>query len=293
MGGPVYGKTIKPGSEISIRKLKTRLPGVIDEIAGKATFDKYAQELGELQELLFAAGTHALLVIFQGMDTSGKDGATKGVFRDVNPSGCRVVGFGVPTDEELAHDFLWRVHQCVPARGQIVVFNRSQYEDVLVVRVHDLAPKEVWSKRYDQINAFEKVLTDTNTIVLKFFLHISKEEQEERLLARERDPIKAWKLSVGDWEERTYWDRYQEAYEDVLRKCSTEYAPWHVIPADQKWFRNLAISEIVVTELRKYRGEWEARLKKLSETQHAALAKARADGTIPQPSPKLVAAGNE
>jgi len=286
MGGCVYGKTIKPGSKVSIRKLETRLPDAIDENTGKAAFDKYALELGELQELLFAADTHALLVIFQGMDTSGKDGATKGVFRDVSPSGCRVVGFGVPTVEELAHDFLWRVHQNAPARGQIVVFNRSQYEDVLVVRVHDLAPKQVWSKRYDQINAFEKVLTDTNTILLKFFLHISKEEQEERLLARERDPIKAWKLSVGDWEERTYWDRYQEAYEDVLRKCSTEYAPWHVIPADQKWFRNLAITEIVVTELRKYRNDWEAQLKELSETQHAALAKARADGTIPQPSPR-------
>jgi PPK2 family polyphosphate:nucleotide phosphotransferase len=241
-----------------------------------------------VQELLFAAGTHSLLVIFQGMDTSGKDGATRDVFREVNPSGCRVASFGVPTEEELGHDFLWRIHQKLPARGQIVVFNRSQYEDVLVVRVHDLAPKEVWSKRYDQINAFEKLLIDTDTIVLKFFLHISKEEQEVRLLKREQDPIKSWKLSVGDWKERAHWADYQNAYEDVLNKCSTAHAPWHVIPADQKWFRDLAISEIVVTALRKYRDDWESHLAELSKTQEAALAAARQDGTIPMPTKRAV-----
>jgi len=159
---------------------------------------------------------------------------------------------------------------------------------VLVVRVHDLAPKEIWSKRYDQINAFEKLLTDTNTIVLKFFLHVSREEQEERLLKREQDPVKSWKLSVGDWKERTRWPDYQNAYEDVLNKCSTAHAPWHVIPADQKWFRNLAISEIVVTELRKYRDDWESHLAQLSKTQAAALAEARKDGTIPMPTQRAV-----
>jgi PPK2 family polyphosphate:nucleotide phosphotransferase len=286
----VYGKTVKPGSRVSIKQLKTDLPDAIEKDVGEAVFSEYAKEIGELQELLFAAGTHALLVIFQGMDTSGKDGATKGVFREVNPSGCRVVSFGVPSEEELAHDFLWRIHQKTPARGQIVVFNRSQYEDVLVVRVHDLAPKEVWSKRYDQINAFEKLLTDTNTIVLKFFLHISREEQEERLLEREQNPVKSWKLSVGDWKERTHWTDYQEAYQDALNKCSTEHAPWHVIPADQKWFRNLAISEIVVTELRKYRDDWEKHLAELSKIQAAALAEARKEGSIPKPTQRAVAA---
>ncbi len=289
----MYGKTVKPGSRVSIKQLKTDLPDAIEKDVGEAVFSEYAKEIGELQELLFAAGTHALLVIFQGMDTSGKDGATKGVFREVNPSGCRVVSFGVPSEEELAHDFLWRIHQKTPARGQIVVFNRSQYEDVLVVRVHDLAPKEVWSKRYDQINAFEKLLTDTNTIVLKFFLHISREEQEERLLEREQNPVKSWKLSVGDWKERTHWTDYQVAYQDALNKCSTEHAPWHVIPADQKWFRNLAISEIVVTELRKYRDDWEKHLAGLSKTQAAALAEARKEGTIPKPTQRAVAAVDE
>jgi PPK2 family polyphosphate:nucleotide phosphotransferase len=293
MGGRVYGKTVKPGSKVSIKQLRTELPDAIEKDVGEAVFGDYAKEIGELQELLFAAGTHALLVIFQGMDTSGKDGATKDVFREVNPCGCRVVPFGVPTEEELAHDFLWRIHQKVPARGQIVVFNRSQYEDVLVVRVHDLAPDEVLAKRYEQINAFEKLLTDTNTIVLKFFLHISKDEQEVRLLEREQNPIKSWKLSVGDWKERTHWAKYQEAYEDALQKCSTDYAPWHVIPADRKWFRNLAVSEIVVTELRKFRDEWTSKLRSLSETQEAALAEARAEGAIPQPSPKAVAAADD
>jgi PPK2 family polyphosphate:nucleotide phosphotransferase len=284
----VYGRTVKPGGKVSIKQLETESPDAINRAKGEVAFAELASELGELQELLFAAGTHSLLVIFQGMDTSGKDGATKDVFREVSPSGCRVVSFGVPTEEELAHDFLWRIHQKTPARGQVVVFNRSQYEDVLVVRVHDLAPKEVWSKRYDQINAFEKLLSDTNTIVLKFFLHVSREEQEERLLKREQDPVKSWKLSVGDWKERTRWPDYQNAYEDVLNKCSTAHAPWHVIPADQKWFRNLAISEIVVTELRKYRDDWESHLTLLSKTQAAALAEARKDGTIPMPTQRAV-----
>jgi PPK2 family polyphosphate:nucleotide phosphotransferase len=279
----VFGTTVKPGSLVSLKRIKTRLPDLISKSDGKARFDEYATEIGELQELLYASDTHALLLIFQGMDTSGKDGAIRNVLREVNPQGCRVASFKVPTDEELAHDFLWRVHHQTPRRGQIVVFNRSHYEDVVVVRVHNLVPKSVWSERYARINAFEQLLTETNTIIFKFFLHISREEQEERLLAREADPLKSWKLSVGDWEERRHWNAYQTAYRDALTKCSTEYAPWHVIPADQKWFRDFAISEIIVTALRPYKKEWVAKLKHQSETQRAALAEARAAGTIPTP----------
>lgn len=282
----MFGKTVSPGGTVSLKRIKTRLPDVISKEDGKARFDEYAHELGELQELLYAADTHALLLIFQGMDTSGKDGAIRNVLREVNPVGCRVASFKTPTTEELAHDFLWRVHRQTPARGQIVVFNRSQYEDVLVVRVHDLAPKAIWSDRYAQINAFEKLLTQNQTIILKFFLHISREEQEERLLAREADPVKAWKLSVGDWQERRHWDAYQRAYQDALVKCSTAHAPWHIIPADQKWFRDLAVAEIVVQALREYKQEWLAKLADESKTQQSALADARAAGTIPVPSPR-------
>jgi PPK2 family polyphosphate:nucleotide phosphotransferase len=277
----VYGKTVKPGSPLSLKKFDTRALDTISKDEGKDRFAKYADELAELQELLYAAGTHSLLVVLQGMDTSGKDGAIKDVFREVNPAGCRVIPFKVPTPEELAHDFLWRVHKQVPERGQIAIFNRSHYEDVLVVRVHELAPKSVWSQRYDQINAFEQLLADTGTIVVKCFLHISKEEQQERLLAREEDPVKAWKLAVKDWQERENWDRYQQAYQDALRKCSTDHAPWHIIPADQKWFRNLAISEILVTELNQYRRDWQRKLDALSKTQLTALKEARAAGAIP------------
>jgi PPK2 family polyphosphate:nucleotide phosphotransferase len=277
----VYGKTVKPGSLVSLKRFDTRAPDTISKDEGKDRFAKYADDLAQLQELLYAAGTHSLLVVLQGMDTSGKDGAIKDVFREVNPAGCRVIPFKVPTPEELAHDFLWRVHKQVPERGQIAIFNRSHYEDVLVVRVHELAPKSAWSQRYDQINAFEQLLADTGTIVVKCFLHISAEEQEERLLAREEDPVKAWKLAVKDWQERDNWDKYQQAYQDVLRRCSTDHAFWHVIPADQKWFRNLAISEILVTELNQYRRDWQRKLDALSKTQRTALKEARAAGAIP------------
>jgi PPK2 family polyphosphate:nucleotide phosphotransferase len=280
----VFAKIIKPGSDVRLGRMATRAPAGITKDDGRAQFAKLALELGELQELLFAAGTQGLLVIFQGMDTSGKDGGIQDVFSEVNPAGCRIAPFKVPSATELAHDFLWRVHEQTPERGQIVVFNRSHYEDVLVVRVHELAPKSVWSHRFEQINAFERHLTDNNTIVLKFFLHISKDEQEERLLAREADPLKSWKLSIGDWQEREHWADYQRAYADALAKCSTGYAPWHLIPADQKWFRNLAITETIVKTLRPYQDDWKRRLSERSKVQLAALAEARLSGAIPQPA---------
>ena len=218
-------------------------------------------EMMELQELLYAAGDHSVLIVLQGRDTSGKDGTIRVVMGPLNSLACNVASFKVPTAKELAHDFLWRVHQQTPGRGQMTIFNRSHYEDVLVVRVHNLAPKPVWKARYDHINNFERLVMDSKTIVLKFYLHISKKEQEERLLEREQDATKAWKLSVGDWKERELWDDYTAAYEDALNHCSTKDAPWHIVPANKKWFRNLAVAQAIVDALKPYKKAW---LKKLA-----------------------------
>jgi PPK2 family polyphosphate:nucleotide phosphotransferase len=211
--------------------------------------DDYRDRLRELQEVLWAEDRHALLIVLQAMDAGGKDGAIEHVFHGVNPQGCHVTSFKVPTSEELAHDFLWRVHRAVPGRGEIGIFNRSHYEDVLVVRVDNLAPEAVWRQRYDQINHFEKLLADTGTTILKFYLHISKEEQKERFQARLDDPRKNWKFSMGDVEKRAQWDDYMAAFEEALSRCSTPWAPWYVIPANHKWYRNLALSRIIVETL--------------------------------------------
>ncbi len=209
------------------------------------------EKLAELQELIFAGHEHKVLILLQGMDASGKDGAIRHVMGGFNPQGVRVVSFGKPTDVDLDHDYLWRVHQQVPRRGEIVVFNRSHYEDVLIVRVRGLVPERDWKKRYAQINDFERMLTETGTVVLKFFLHISKDEQRERLQARVDDPTKRWKFQHGDLAERKLWNDYQRAYEEALTNCSTVYAPWHVVPANQKWYRNYVISSIVVDALKR------------------------------------------
>jgi PPK2 family polyphosphate:nucleotide phosphotransferase len=217
-----------------------------------------------------------VLIVLQGLDTSGKDGTIRNVFRDVDPVGCRVASFKVPTQIELAHDFLWRVHRETPGRGELVVFNRSHYEDVLVVRVHELVPEAVWRERYDHINAFERLLADSGTIVAKFYLHISKEEQESRLLDRERDVEKAWKLSAADWVERRSWDRYIAAYEDAIARCATAEAPWYVVPADRKWFRNLAVAESIVELLRPHKAAWLKALEARGEAELKAIREARA-----------------
>ncbi len=222
---------------------------------------KLCAELTELQTLLYAAGDKSVLIVLQGRDTSGKDGTIRVVTGPLNALGCNVASFKVPTERELAHDFLWRVHQHTPGKGEITIFNRSHYEDVLVVRVHNFAPKNVWKAHYNHINNFEELLVDSNTIVLKFYLHISKKEQEERLIEREQDKTKAWKLSVGDWKERELWDDYTDAYEDAINKCSTKDAPWFIVPANNKWFRNLAVAEAIVNALKPYKKEW---LKKLA-----------------------------
>lgn len=244
----------------------------------KAMLAELGAELCALQEWLYAAQTHSVLIVLQGLDTSGKDGTIAHVMSSINPQGCDVASFKQPTPIEAAHDFLWRVHLQTPAKGMMTIFNRSHYEDVLVTRVHKLISKETCEERYGQINNFEKLLADNNTIILKFFLHISKKEQEERLLAREKDEEKAWKLSPGDWEERQYWSAYTGAYEDVLGATGTKAAPWYVIPANHKWFRNLAIAETLVETLRPYKKKWEETLKTLGEERKAELEKVRGGG---------------
>lgn len=221
--------------------------------ATQAATEKLAKRLGELQELLYAEHQRKVLILLQGMDTSGKDGTVRKVLRETSPQGVRVVSFKKPTEAELDHDYLWRVHAHVPMRGELVVFNRSHYEDVLVVRVHSLVPKSVWRRRYDQINDFERMLSEEGTIILKFFLDISREEQRERLQARLDDPTKRWKFEHGDIAERKLWDEYMRAYEDVLEKTSTRHAPWHVVPADRKWARDWIVANIVVKAMEKLR----------------------------------------
>jgi PPK2 family polyphosphate:nucleotide phosphotransferase len=218
---------------------------------GDATkvLDQDNARLFDLQQLLYAEGARRLLVVLQGMDSSGKDGTVKHVFKTVNPLGVKARNFTRPSEEELSHDYLWRIHRHVPARGEIAIFNRSHYEDVLVVRVHSLVPQEVWSRRYRHINEFERMLADEGTVIRKFFLHISAEEQRERLQARLDDPKKQWKFRHGDLAERARWDDYRAAYEDVLSLTSTDHAPWYVVPADRKWYRNLVVSRVLIETL--------------------------------------------
>ena len=207
------------------------------------------QRLHDLQYLMYAEGKRSLLICLQGRDAAGKDGTINHVLAAMNPQGCKVTGFKVPTKEEAAHDFLWRCHQHTPGKGQVAIFNRSHYEDVLVQRVHNMVPKEVWSGRYEHINNFEKLLHDNATHILKFYLHIDPAEELKRFKIRIEDPARNWKISEGDYAERQYWDAYTNAFEDALSKCSTEHAPWFIIPSNHKWFRNLAISRIVAETL--------------------------------------------
>ncbi len=248
--------------------------------AKKSDADNELQSLGETmakqQELLYAAQTHSVLIVLQGLDTSGKDGTISHVMSHVNPQGCAVASFKVPTPEEAAHDFLWRIHKQTPGKGNITIFNRSHYEDVLVTRVHKLVSDDEITRRYGYINQFEQLLSDENTIIMKFFLHITKDEQKERLLAREDDPAKAWKLSTGDWHERDFWDDYTAAYEAALGATAAKTAPWYIVPADKKWFRNLAIAETLVKTLRPYESGWQNALKKIGEQRKAELAEMRA-----------------
>jgi PPK2 family polyphosphate:nucleotide phosphotransferase len=241
---------VKPGTKVRLKSLPTdTTPGLKGKPDVEAILRKTAEKMAVLQYLMFAESKRALLIVLQAMDTGGKDGTIKHVMTGLNPAGVRVTSFKVPSAEEMSHDFLWRIHHAVPPKGDFGIFNRSQYEDVIVVRVHDLVPRSVWKARYDQINAFERHLTLNGVTILKFFLHISKDEQKKRIQDRMNDPERRWKLSPADFKERDYWDDYQQAYEDALIRCSTAWAPWYVVPADKKWFRNLAVAEIMLETL--------------------------------------------
>ena len=230
------------------------------------------EELFELQDQMWASKANSVLVVLQGRDTAGKDGTIKHVAGYLNPRGVNVVSFGVPTAEEREHDFLWRVHRHAPRLGEFSIFNRSHYEDVLVVRVHGLAPRGLWQERYGHIADFEELLAEHGTIVLKYFLHITSDEQKKRLLEREEDPAKAWKLNLNDWKERDYWDKYTGAYEDAISRTAARHAPWTVVPANAKWYRNLVIAESIVEALRAHRKGWRRKLQDMAAQAKAGLA---------------------
>ena len=264
---------VEPGTEVKLRDFD---PNFVDEntdpALARAEVEQLGKELGELQELLAAAHHHSLLVVLQGMDTSGKADTIYQVLSRINPQGCEVRSFKAPTSRELDHDFLWRVHRVTPGRGVFGIFNRSHYEDVLIVRVHNLVPQESWSRRYSAINDFERLLAHNDMIIVKLYLHMSRDEQERRLLAQQQDQTDAWKVTTADWAERKYWDDYIEAYEEALSRCSTGEAPWYIVPANQKWYRNLLVARTLVYTLRPYKNQWEAQLVERGERELAILA---------------------
>jgi len=237
---------VEPGKSIKLDKLSTDDTGDFENKSdAKAVTDKTLSKLDDLQEVLYAGAEQALLIVLQAMDAGGKDGTIRSIFSGVNPQGCSVTSFKAPSKTELAHDYLWRIHAACPARGMIGIFNRSHYESVAVERIQMIAPKDVWSKRFDQINDFEKMLADEGTTIVKLFLYIDRDEQRERLQARLDEPDKRWKFSKGDLDERDLWPEYITAFEEVLRRTSTDRAPWYLIPANRKWFRNLAVAHIL------------------------------------------------
>jgi len=268
---------VQPGESVSLERIDPaqRLSHQ-DKVAAEEEIEHYAQRLRELQYLLYAEGRRSLLICLQALDAGGKDGAIRHVLGYMNPQGCRVQAFKQPTPEEVDHDFLWRAHKAAPGRGEVTIFNRSHYEDVLVVRVHDLVRKEVWRTRYDAINAFERQLAANGTQIIKFYLHISPDQQLKRFKRRIDDPARWWKISESDYTERQFWPAYQAAYEEALSRCSTEHAPWYVIPSDHKWVRNLVISRIVVETLEELDMRFPEPRVDIEEVQrkyHAAMAR--------------------
>ncbi|HXW00369.1 MAG TPA: polyphosphate kinase 2 family protein [Anaerolineae bacterium] len=242
---------VKPPQKIKLAEIDPEDTGELkDKAKAEKLLAQNIKRMAELQNVLYAEGKHALLIILQAMDAGGKDGTIRKVMSGMNPQGVQVTSFKGPTAEDLAHDFLWRIHRAAPPRGMIGVFNRSHYEDVLIVRVRKLVPKNVWRTRYDHINYFEQLLADNGVTILKFYLHISKEEQKERLLARLNEPDKRWKFNPTDLDSRAQWDAYMQAFEDVFEKCSTQAAPWYIVPANKKWYRNVVISETIVQTMK-------------------------------------------
>ncbi len=241
---------VRAGRRVDVTNLPTRYDGPITKEQGQAAFARLSAELVGLQETLYAEGKRSLLVVLQAMDAAGKDSTVRHVFGPINPAGCRVTSFKAPSKEELAHDYLWRVHDHAPARGHVAVFNRSHYEELLIARVRGFASKNVWKRRYEHINAFEKTLTDEGTAVIKFMIHISKDYQKERLQRRLDRPDKHWKFNPEDLAERARWNDYMQAFSDVVSKCSPDHAPWYVIPSERRWYRNLAITKVLVDRLK-------------------------------------------
>ncbi len=273
---------IPPNKKLNLSKIKTdETLGISSKKESMNLLKKNIERMSDLQIKLYAQDKYSLLIIFQAMDAAGKDGTIKHVMSGLNPQGTQVFSFKQPSKEELDHGYLWRINKALPERGRIGIFNRSHYEEVLVVRVHDLVKyqkipdkfvnKNIWKQRYQQINDFEKYLYENGIIIIKFFLHVSKEEQKERFLKRIEDPAKNWKFSMGDIEERKYWDDYQIAYEEAISATSKKHAPWYVIPADKKWFMRLAVSEIIVKEMKKLKSQF----PKLSDEQLSELDEAR------------------
>lgn len=275
---------VAPGSKVKLKKFDPSFKdGHEDPDSAAEEIEHYQKKLRELQDLLFAERRQSILICLQALDTGGKDGTINHVLGSMNPLGCRVASFKQPTPEEMAHDFLWRAHKVAPARGEVVIFNRSHYEDVLIVRVHKLAPGKVWSRRYKLINNFEKELAEHKTHILKFYLHISKDEQLQRFKERLDDPAKQWKISEEDYKEREYWEDYIDAYEDALSRCSTKHAPWFIIPANHKWFRNLAVARIVAEYLESLKMTYPAPtvdIERIHKEYHAARKSQSGAGDI-------------
>jgi PPK2 family polyphosphate:nucleotide phosphotransferase len=261
----------KTNEKVRLGDISEAPPEGVDRNEAKKELEALGDELFDLQDLLWGARMNSVLIVLQGRDTAGKDGVIKHVAGFLNPRGVSVTSFGVPTEVEREHDFLWRIHRQTPRKGELSIFNRSHYEDVLVVRVHKLVPESIWKERYGHIRDFEELLVEHDTIVLKFFLHISREEQERRLIEREKEPRKAWKINAGDWEDREHWDDYTVAYEEALSRTATQRAPWTIVPADSKWYRNLVVARTVVEALRPYREDWQKRLDEVGVRKKAEL----------------------
>ena len=278
-----YAPSTDGTRKVSLAKLDTDGTSHLRKEAGLEELETWGTELAELMSLLTYAGQHALLVVLQGRDASGKDGAIRKILEYANIQNARVCPFKVPTEEERAHDFLWRAHAVVPRRGHVALFNRSHYEDVIAARVHKLVPDATWRRRYAHITAFERLLTDSDVIVLKFFLNVSRDEEVQRLYDREQDPRTAWKLNPGDWRELPLWDEVTAAYEDAINKCATPEAPWYLVPADKKWFRNLAIMQRLVLELRPYRNLWLQTLKEMGREALKEIRALRAKADVTRP----------
>ena len=270
-----FHRTDAPG-RVNLEEISTEPPEAVKKHEARERFEALNEELFGLQDLMWGARTHSVLMVLQGRDAAGKDGAVKHVVGALNPRGVRVTSFGVPTEEERRHDFLWRIHHHTPAAGEVAIFNRSHYEDVLVVRVEKMVPRPAWKERYRLINAFEETLVQGNCIILKYFLHISEDEQKDRLLAREKDPTDAWKLNVEDWRERDQWDEFTAANEDAIGKCASKRAPWIVVPANAKWYRNLVIAESLAAAMRPFKRQWRKTLDEAGKIGRRDLKEWRA-----------------